>query len=152
MTRPRVLCAGLVAVIAGCTPWYDREFCLTRTVEEARQQVSASLPTAASIGILECFVIPKTESVHGCVLRIDPKDFPTLFTTLKFSAEEPPPDPKKSYSTAVAARHGFGIAGMVTAVDNDYRKSLRLLYNASLDRVIVLISERECHTPSQVIS
>jgi hypothetical protein len=97
-------------------------------------------------------VIPKTESVHGCVLRIDPKDFPTLFTNLKFSAEEPPPDPKKSYSTAVAARHGFRIAGVVTAADNDYRKSLRLLFNASRDRVIVLISERECSTPSQIMS
>jgi hypothetical protein len=41
---------------------------------------------------------------------------------------------------------------VVTAVGTGYMKSLRLLYNASRDRVIVLISECECGTPSEVMS
>jgi hypothetical protein len=152
----RLMFAGFVALTAGCTPWYYRESCVTRTAEEARQQVSRQLREAHAIEILECFVIPKTASVHGCVLRIDPKDFPTLFPGFEFSAEEPYPDPKKSFTSRIAARHRFDIAGMMTASWEDpysrYTESLRLLYNAPRDRVIALIHEYECSTPAEIIN
>jgi hypothetical protein len=155
MTGLRILFSGLVALTAGCTPWYNREYCETRTVEEARDQVSLLLRKAEGIEILECFVIPKTESVHGCALRIDPENFPTLFPGFEFGAEEPAPGPKKSFSSGVAARHGFEIAGMSTALWKNsggrYPEYLRLLHDASRDRVIALIYESECNRPADIM-
>ena len=154
--RNAALAGFVLALGAACTPWYHRESCTTRTIAEAREQISRPMRESARVEFLECFVIPETASDHGCVMRIEPADFATLFPNIEFSVVPATAGFDGGDAARVAKRHGFGISGMVVAAwDNAhsrYPESWRLFHNESKDRVIVLIRERDCHSPSEVIN